>query len=181
MTTIPDAAETVNAEPGVTHHAYPASAMAGDYLRAAAGLVPTGILLSSVPLATVSGVVLASLAAIFALFAARTVLRHRCLIEMSETELRASGLWPRSIAWTALDRFKLGYYSTRRDRRAGWMQLELGVRGTRLRLDSRIGGFDAVVRRAASTAFARGLELSPTTLANLQALGIRAHDAGSWR
>ena len=29
---------------GVTRHAYPASAMVGDYMRAAAGLVPTGVI-----------------------------------------------------------------------------------------------------------------------------------------
>ena len=44
---------------------------------------------------------------------------------------------------------KLAYYSTRRDRKSGWMQLELGAGGARVRLDSRIAGFDRLVRRAA--------------------------------
>ncbi|HTT79068.1 MAG TPA: hypothetical protein VMF86_05255, partial [Stellaceae bacterium] len=71
-----------------------------------------------------------------------------------------------------LDRMKLAYYSTRRDRKSGWMQLELGARRTRLGLDSRIAGFDRLVRRAAAAAAARDLELSETTIANLHSLGL---------
>jgi len=163
-----DAAET-----GFSRHAYPASAMAGDYLRAAAGLVPAGILLTSVPIATVGGIVLASLSAIFGAFAVRTVLRHGTSIEVGANGVRALGLRRCSIAWDELDRMKLGYYSTRRDRRAGWMQLDLCAGRTRVRLDSRLDGFDAVVRQAAAAAAACGLSLTPATVSNLQALGIR--------
>jgi hypothetical protein len=168
-------------ETGVSQHAYPASAMAGDYLRAAAGLVPAGVLLTSVPIATVGGIVLASLAAIFGAFAARTVVRHGTTIEVGASGLRTLGPRRRSIAWDKLDRLKLGYYSTRRDRRAGWMQLDLGAGRTRVRLDSRLDGFDAVVRQAAAAAAVRGLALTPATVSNLQALGIRLPAFGAGR
>ena len=36
-----------------TRHAYPASAMVGDYLRAAAGLVPVGVLFATLPVGAV--------------------------------------------------------------------------------------------------------------------------------
>ena len=78
-----------------------------------------------------------------------------------------------TIAWDRLDRMKLAFYSTRRDRKSGWMQLQLGAGGARLSLDSRLDGFDRLVRHAAIAADARGLELSQATVANLQALGIR--------
>ncbi|TMJ62705.1 MAG: hypothetical protein E6G81_01310 [Alphaproteobacteria bacterium] len=52
------------------------------------------------------------------------------------------------------------------------MQLDLGAGGAKVRLDSRIEGFDQVVRRAAAVASARGLALNEATWANLQALGI---------
>ena len=68
---------------------------------------------------------------------------------------------------------RLAYYSTSRDRKTGWMQLELGAGRTRLSLDSRLDGFDAVVRHAVAAAADRDLQLSEATAANLQALGIR--------
>jgi hypothetical protein len=161
-----------------SRHVYPMSAMAGDYARAAAGLVPSGLLLATVPVNTIAGVVLAGFAAIFGVFGARTALRHGTRIEMTDSELRAVGLWHQSIAWAGLDRMKLAYYSTRRDRHSGWMQLELGAGSARLRLDSRIEGFDAVVRRAAAVASARGIALNDATLANLEALGIKSPETG---
>jgi hypothetical protein len=155
---------------------YPASAMAGDYLRAAAGLVPTLLILSTVSVGTIAGVVLGGFALIFAAFAIRTGLRHGTILEVDTVELRATGLRPVTIPWSQLDRMRLAYYSTRRDRKSGWMQLELGAGRARLSLDSRLDGFDNLVRHAATAAADRGLELSEATAANLQALGIRVPD-----
>lgn len=166
---------------GTTRHIYPASAMVGDYLRAAAGLVPTSVLFATVPVSAVAATVLGSFAAIFAIFGLRTVLRHGTRLEMTESELRTLGAQRRTIAWNELDRMKLAYYSTRRDRRAGWMQLELGAAGARVHLDSRLAGFDRVVRRAAEAAAERGIALSDATLANLEALGVRPPEPGAGR
>jgi hypothetical protein len=159
-------------EAGSSRHIYPASAMVGDYLRAAAGLVPTGMVFATVPVGAVAATFLGGFAAIFAIFGLRTVMRHGTSLEMTDTELRAHGISNRSIMWSELDRLKLSYYSTRRDRRSGWLQLELGAGGTRLNLDSRLEGFDRVVHRAAETAAARRLVLSESTAANLASLGL---------
>jgi len=108
-------------------------------------------------------------------------LRHASSVEMTERELRARGPREASLRWADLDRMKLAYYSTRRDRRAGWMQLELGAGRTRLRLDSRIEGFDELVRHAARVAAANGVELKEATVANLEAMGIKSPYRGnSW-
>jgi len=163
----------------MSDHAYPASAMVADYLRAAAGLVPATALLSAVPVGAVAGTVLGGFAAIFAVFGLRTVLRHRTRLALTETELRAEGAVRTVIPWAELDRMRLAYYSTRRDTRAGWMQLELGARRSRLRLDSRIAGFEQLVERAALEAAARGLQLTPTTCANLEAMGLRPQNRTS--
>lgn len=164
---------------GTTRHVYPTAAMVGDYLRAAAGLVPTGVVFATEPVGTVAATVLGSFAAVFGIFGLQTVLRHGTRLEMSDTELRALGAWPCTISWADLDRMKLTYYSTRRDRRSGWMQLELGAGGARVRLDSRIAGFDQLVLRAAEVAVSRGVALNEATLANLQALGIRLPEPGA--
>lgn len=166
---------------GITRHVYPAAAMVGDYLRSAAGLVPTGVVFATEPVSTVAATVLGGFAAIFGVFGLRTVLRHATSLEMTDTELRAQGAWRCTISWAELDRMKLNYYSTRRDRRGGWMQLELGAGGARVRLDSRIAGFNQLVSRAAEVAATRGLELNEATLANLEALGIRLPEPGAWR
>lgn len=156
-----------------TRHTYPASAMVGDYLRAAAGLVPACAIFATMPVGTAAAVVVGGFAAIFGVFGLRTALRHNSSIELSGTEIRADGLFRHSLRWTELDRMRLSYYSTRRDRKSGWMQLELGGDGTRLTLDSRIEGFGEIVRRAAEAAAARHLRLTDSTAANLESLGVR--------
>ena len=167
-----DTASAIHSD--MARFSYPTSAMLGDYLRAATGLVPTLLILATVSVGSVAGVVLSGFAAIFGAFAVRTALRHGTSLEMDETELRATGLRRTVIPWDELDRMKLAYYSTRRDRKSGWMQLQLGAGRARLSLDSRLDGFEQVARGAASAAAARGLPLSDATAANLQALGIRA-------
>jgi hypothetical protein len=166
-----DAASGMPAE--TVRFSYPASAMIGDYLRAAAGLLPTVLILSTVSVGAVAGIVLGGFAAIFGAFGIRTALRHGTSVEVSDNGLQAVGLRPVTIDWADLDRMRLAFYSTRRDRKSGWMQLELGAGRARLSLDSRLDGFDRLVRHAAAAAAARDLELSDATAANLQALGIR--------
>lgn len=158
---------------GSSRHGYPASAMIGDYLRAAAGLVPAGAIFATMPVAPVPATLLGGFAMIFGIFGLRTALRHNTSIEMTDAGIRARGLVERTVAWAELDRLRLAYYSTRRDRKSGWMQLELGGSGTRLSLDSRIAGFGEVVRRAADAAADNRLQVSEATAANLEALGVR--------
>jgi len=163
---------------GASRHLYPASAMIGDYLRAAAGLVPAGAVFATMPVAPVPATVLGGFAIIFGIFGLRTALRHNTSIEMTDTEIRAhglvaNGLIERTIAWAELDRLRLSYFSTRRDRKSGWMQLQLAGNGVKLSLDSRIAGFGEVVQRAADAAYERQLQVSESTAANLEALGVR--------
>jgi hypothetical protein len=155
-----------------SQHVYPASAMVGDYLRAGAGLVPTAAILATVPLGPVGATVIGGFAVIFGTFGARTLLRHGTRLEMTETGLRRVGRWPLAIAWADLDRLKLSYFSTHRDRTRGWMQLELRAGKVRLQLDSRISGFAALVERAAGAAIQRRLLLNATTIANLQQFDV---------
>jgi hypothetical protein len=163
----------------MTRHAYPASAMTGDYLRAAAGLVPTAAILAAVPVSVVAATVLGGFAALFAVFGIRTALRHGTQIEVTEGALHASGLLRVSISWSELDHIKLAYYSTRRDGQGGWMQLELRSGSSILRVDSRIEGFAELVEASAKAAELRGLSLSAATSVNLQALGVKPRAAES--
>jgi hypothetical protein len=156
----------------MTFYTYPTSAMYGDYTRAAAGFVPTAAILAAMPVGMVAATVLSGFAALFAVFGVRTILRHGTRFEVTGSALRASGLRHTSIAWGELDGMTLAYYSTRRDRRDGWMQLELRSRWTKIRVDSRIEGFTELVDKSARAARSRGLSLNAATLANLAALGV---------
>jgi hypothetical protein len=155
----------------MTFYAYPTSAMCGDYLRAAAGFILTATILATMPVSMVAAAVLSAFVALFAIFGLRTILRHGTRFEMTGSALRASGLCRTSIAWSELDRMTIAYYSTRRDRRDGWMQLELRSGRKKIRFDSRIEGFAELAGGSASAANARGLTLNAATLANLAALG----------
>lgn len=159
----------------MTRHAYPTPALLGDYARAAVGLVPMAAILTTMSVGIIAATVLGGFAALFAAFAIRTALRHGTQIEATEAALTASGLRRVSISWSELDRMKLAYYSTRRDRRGGWLQLELRAGPSTLRLDSRIEGFADLVSRSASAAKVRGLTLNAATSANLAALGVCLH------
>jgi hypothetical protein len=162
----------------MTCHAYPASALIGDYLRSAAGCVPALAILAVEPIGLAGATVLGGLAALFAVFGVRTVLRHGTRFESTDGMLRARGLLEVSISLRELEQMKLSYYSSRRDGRDGWMQLELRSGSARLRLDSRIEGFTELVEVSARAAAARGLSLSTSTLANLQAVGLWPRSAG---
>jgi hypothetical protein len=164
--------------PSMTPHRYPTSAMLGDYLRAASGFVPATAILAAVPVSPAAEAVLGGFAALFALFGIRTMLRHGTRLEVSDSALRATGLFKASIVWGKLDRMKLGYYSTRRDRRDGWMQLELRSGWSRIHLDSRIEGFGDLVEKSIRAAERRGLPLDTATLANLAVLGVGARADG---
>ena len=158
----------------MTSYAYPTSAMLGDYIRAGAGFVPSVAILATLPVGTAAATVLSGFAALFAVFGIRTVLRHGTRFEMTGSALRAAGLRRGTIIWNELSRMNLAYYSTRRDRRDGWMQLELRSGRSTIRLDSRIEGFGELVEKSAKAAETRGLQLNAATSANLAALGVRS-------
>ena len=114
---------------------------------------------------------LGALAVVFVVFAARTALRHMTMIRITGTGIRALGPLGGAIEWAELSKVDLRYFSTRRDRANGWMQLRLRDGRRRLRLDSNLDGFASIAARAADEARARGVGLDPNTSANLAALG----------
>lgn len=158
-------------------HVYPMRALIPDYLRAGGGLAVTGGPLLLAEPAPLMGYVLAALALLFAVFGARTALRHLTRFELSDDGLAARGPMKVTVHWHDLDEVELRYFSTRRDRGQGWMQLRLRGAGDAIRLDSAISEFARIAARAGSEAEARGARLSETTRANLASLGASAPSA----
>lgn len=151
---------------------YRRGALLGDYMRAGAGALLTGVPMLFVAGSPATLAVLGGLTALFALFGFRTFVRHSTIVALSPEGVWARGLLGGKIAWQELDQLKLGYYTTRRDRQGGWMQLTLRGGGRRLKFDSSLEGFDRLVRQAARAAEAKGMELTAATQANLASMDI---------
>jgi hypothetical protein len=163
----------------MTRHHYPTKAMMGDYIRAGFGLALTGTPLLLSPAGSAAVWILGPLVTLFAVFGARTALRHRTVVEADEQGIVTHGLWRERVAWSALDEVKLNYYSTKRDRSQGWMQLVLIAGKDKVRLDSTLEGFPEVARRAYAMARAKGLDLSEATVSNFAALGFEPPKIGA--
>ncbi|MBI3452210.1 MAG: hypothetical protein HY057_05140 [Rhodospirillales bacterium] len=155
---------------------YTPRALVGDYMRAGIGFALTAGPATIAPLGSVAQYVLAPLAGLFAVFAARTWIRHAARLEFGPERISLAGPRRASLAWSKLRSVKLSFYSTRGDRGEGWMQLTLrgagGYDGETIRVDSALDGFADIALRAAVAARNNRLELSAATLANFGALGI---------
>lgn len=160
--------------------AYAGSALAGEYARAVVGLGLVGLPLLLAETAPALTVFLVSSALLFACYAARTMTRHLSRIEVTDDEVCARGPIGVDIPWRDLTGLRLRYYSTRRDRSAGWMHLVLSGRGRRrLQVDSRLEGFDHVARCAVAAALRNGVRLDTATAYNIEALGLEAGEGRS--
>ena len=152
---------------------YPQATLMADYGRAGIGAVLCGVPLLALDVNRWLGVVLIAGFVLFTLFGLRTLLRQRTRYVLSDETLCVDGPVGTVVEWSRLDRLKLSYFSTKRDRTGGWMQLALGSTGGRtVKLDSALDGFHDVVERAARAAEATRLELSDTTRVNLRSMGL---------
>ncbi len=157
-------------------HRYPQSGIIGDFARAGVGLlVSVGLLLFTDLLPIVSYIAW-GLTLLFAVFAWRTLLRQFSLVEVDGQGIRLTNRvhrrFSKELPWSAMSDMKVRYFSTKRDRSDGWMQIVLKGNGSRIQLDSTLEGFDGIAAQAARHAQQRRLELSPTTLTNLKSMGL---------
>ena len=157
----------------MTEHRYPVSAMVSDYMVSGAGLALSFPPLVMFELPAVTAGVLGLMSLGFVIHGLGVVRRQRIRVETDE-----DGLWfsppRRGIAWNEITRFGLAYFSTRRDGARGWMELKVASPAATLRVDSRLERFNELVGRVRTAALHRGVELDPTTRANLEALGMSA-------
>lgn len=158
----------------MTQHRYHRRAIQADLLRAGLGLAACVVPMFFLEPGAVAMYVLAVPAAFFALFGARTVTNARTRIILDETGLRAEGGHRAEIRWDELQDVRLSYFSTRRDREAGWMHLKLKGPNGGVNLHSSLDGFEEICRAAHRAAQARGLELTDASMRNFSELGLGA-------
>jgi hypothetical protein len=152
---------------------YPRQTLWADYIRAGIGTVLCALPLLLVDVNRWIGGILLVLLVLFAAFFVRTALRQRTRYVLSADTLCADGPAGTLVEWSRLDRMKLSYFSTKRDRSDGWMQLSVGSAGGRsVKVDSALEGFYDIVERAARAAETNRLELTVATRSNLRSMGI---------
>jgi hypothetical protein len=152
---------------------YPRQTLWADYIRAAAGTLLCGLPLLLVEVNRWVALLLGAGFILFGAFLVRTALRQRTRYVLGPDTLCADGPAGSLVEWKRLDRLKLSYFSTKRDRSGGWMQLAVGSTGARIvKVDSALEGFYDIVERAAQAAETNNLELSAATRANLRSMGI---------
>lgn len=156
---------------------YPTSALAGDYARAGFGLLCTAGPLLFMNVASVMVWVLGGLSLLFATFGVRTAIKHATTFELDAEGITARGPRTTALSWGDLSSVTLRYFSTRKDREKGWMQLILKGASGSVRVDSTLEGFQDVVERAARVVKAHSLPLDPPTIANFRAAGVPVADA----
>ena len=149
-------------------HRYSTRSLLADYARAALGVAITAVpLIVSGGFGIVASIVLA-LMAVFVVYGLRTALRHLTRIEVSDIGIRALGPIGRAITWDEVGDVRLRYYSTRRDRQKGWLQLKIQGPGGSIGMDSQLDDFETVLNAVMRAASARGIASDPTTLENLK-------------
>jgi hypothetical protein len=156
----------------MTVHRYSLQSLLGDYGRSGAGLVLAGGAWLLAPSTLHVVVICGGLTVLFALFTMRTVARQYSRIEMTDDAITRLGTRHRQLRWSDLNRVKLRYYSTRRNRSGGWMTLTLGGKHAGISVDSSIDGFDEIAARAARAIIDNRIDADDVTLANLAALGL---------
>ncbi len=160
---------------------YPVGALWPDYGRAALGLTLSVAPMPWVPADSFGNWLLALLALLFGGFALMTWVKQRTTVRINPTGIVADGPLGRRIDWSRLERLALRFYSTRKERAHGWMQLKLSGGGATITIDSNLDRFSLVAARAARAAAENALALDPTTLANLEALGVWPVETGEER
>lgn len=157
-----------------SEHRYSAASLTPDYARSAAGAALT--LGPALFLDTAAAMIwlLAGAGVLFLAHGARTALRQATTYRLDDDGLTAQGPLTRSVQWADLKAVKVRYFSTRRDRTQGWMELQVQDSRQRIGLDSTLDGFAQVAQAAARAAGRRGLDLDDATRGNLAALDPRA-------
>lgn len=154
-------------------HTYPAAALAADYTRAAAGFGLTSLFVVVADLSTLMMYILLPLALLFLVYGLRTALRQQVRVTVDGNGIAVSGLFGVNIPWSELRAVNLRYFSTKRDKSGGWMELRLTGHGGKIRLESTLSDFDTLVRKVAAKARDAGIAMSPASRANMAAMGIR--------
>ena len=152
---------------------YPIKSLRGDYIRAGLGMAVTALPLigaSSVPFVFV---ILVALFLMFLGFSLQTLSRHMTMIMLEPDKLMVFGPRRKRIKWEEIVGVGLKYYSTKKDRSSGWMELTVKTPSSQTKIDSSLDGFNEIAAKVAGAAEENGTKIDEDSIENFAALGIR--------
>ena len=150
---------------------YRSAVLVGDYVRAGIGaaMCVAPLLLVAANMFTW---LLAAVGGLFVMFGVRTAIRQRTEYALDDNGLDARGPMGTRVDWASVRSLRLAYYATRKDRKDGWMQMNLRGATGMIRIDSGLDGFDEIARAAARAIAEHGLPVSDATRANFAAMDV---------
>lgn len=151
---------------------YPIKSLYGDYVRAAIGLVVFGTPLAFVSNSSIWSVILGGFFVLFFIFGLRTLIHQMTIVETSATGISTTGPLGKAFRWDEIEKVELKYYSTRRDKDDGWMQLNLFGPPGKMKLESSLEDFKEVAEMVIKAGFENNAEMNETTIENITNLGI---------
>lgn len=157
---------------------YPVSSLRGDYFQAGIGMSITGLLLIGASSVPVMFVIIGSLFALFAGFGIKTWSKHMTLIQIEPDGLQIFGLRRRQVSWEDLSGAKLRFFTVKRDRDAGWMELTLFTDKGKVKIESSIDGFNEIAASVAKTVESKNVVIDETSVENFNAIGIATKSPG---
>jgi len=156
----------------MTELRYSTKSLNADILRAIIGFalcICPVILIVAEPL--INGILIAS-SLLFLVFGIKTWLRRSVRVNCKETEIIISGPISRSLEWNELRGLKLSYFSTRRNKKDGWMQLKLEGKSRKITIESNLEKFEEICARAYQAASDNNIPITKTSERNFAELGI---------
>jgi len=157
---------------------YPIASLRGDYLRAAAGMLFTGMMLIGASSVPVMFFLIGAIFLLFLVFAIQTWSRHATVIEIGQEGIRFYGLIRRSITWDEMTGAKLRFFTVKRTRDSGWMELTLFKGKKKAKIDSSIEGFNEIAAAVAEKAESKGIRIDENSVENFNSLGIQTKSPG---
>jgi hypothetical protein len=150
---------------------YPPKLMAPDLAKSIVGLLICGVIALIPDMLKLIQWTAAGLALLFVFYFARTLIRFQSKLFVSEYGIRLSGLrGGTAFAWTELSRFRLRYFSTKRDGNKGWFELTLHAGETKIVAESTLDGFDELLEISRDWAKDNQLLVDDVTRTNLMRL-----------
>ena len=157
---------------------YSLSSLRGDYVRAGLGMLFTGLMLIGAISVPVMFFIISTIFILFAGFGVQTWLRHLTMVCIETDGINIYGIRRRQISWENLKGTKLRFFSTKRDRDTGWMELTLLTSSGKFKIDSSIDGFNGIAKAVAKNLDGRNIKIDPTSVENFNAIGVATHSPG---
>jgi hypothetical protein len=111
--------------------------------------------------------------ALFALYGLQQLRRGGVTYEVDETSVtRVQGARRVSIPWERLESFRFHFYAFGRKAQEGTLEVRLAGGSQKIKVDSSADHFPTLLVHAALVSRHRNLTLDPTTIANLDQLGL---------